>query len=82
MATFESKTNRGERDADTVKQLNLGTIDPIYPRRELFPRGTVRVVGTAAPGFAPQTGYAGDKLRRYLKFRAQPGRKLSQGRRG
>lgn len=31
-------------------------------------------------GRFPQTGYAGDKLRRYLKFRAQPGRKLSQGR--
>lgn len=68
--------NRG--DADSVKQLNFGTPSPEV---KLFPRGTMRILEIAG-GFAPQTGYAGDKLRRYLKFRARPGRKLSQGRRG
>lgn len=65
-------------DADSVKQLNFGTPSPEV---KLFPRGTMRIQEIAG-GFAPQTGYAGDKLWRYLKFRARPGRKLSQGRHG
>lgn len=66
---------------DPVKQLNLGMPlppAPFIPEENFFLGGwAVQVLGTA-DRFAPQTGYAGDKLRRYLKFRVQPGRKLSQ----
>lgn len=68
-------------NVDSVKQLNLGTLSLFVPEENFFSRGTMQVLGTA-DRFTPQTGYAGDKLWRYLKFRAQPKRKLSQGRRG
>lgn len=74
----DAKIKQTNGHVDSVKQLNLDAPPASIPGGRLFPRGTMLpgIVGR----FDPQTGCAGDKLWRYLKFRAQPERKLSQGR--